>query len=321
MRAGGESTLAEGWLARPVGRRREDRFVGGSRDSERLIDQAMACARSDQPVLLVGAPGVGKQFTARAIHAWSERAGGPFVRLALAALPPARQARDLFGAAAAGSADAERAGAFEHAEKGTLLLDGIEHLGKEVGTELVNALREQAFRRVGEAASRPLRCRLIASAEQPLAEPCFGSLLHHEIAIASLSERRDDILPLAAHFLASAAAELGLKPVGFTLDARAFLLAEPWPGNVRELRERVRQALQISPDGAISADSLRVASEQDDIPSFKDAKRAFETQYVVSLLRRCGGNISRAARLAKKDRKDFYDVIRRTGVDPAQFRS
>jgi two-component system response regulator GlrR len=82
----------------------------------------------------------------------------------------------------------------------------------------------------------------------------------------------------------------------------------------------VRQALRLAGNGAISAEALMLSSEADDVPSFKEAKRAFETRYVVGLLRRCGGNISRAARLAKKDRKDFYDVIRRTGVNPSDFR-
>ncbi len=135
-----------------------------------------------------------------------------------------------------------------------------------------------------------------------------------------LSERREDVLPLAAHFLAASAEEIGVPPVGFTADARAFLLAEPFPGNVRELRQRIRQAVRLSSGGAISAEALLLAGDGDEIPSFKEAKRAFETRYVVNLLRRCAGNISRAARLAKKDRKDFYDVIRRTGIDPAQFR-
>jgi two-component system response regulator GlrR len=89
---------------------------------------------------------------------------------------------------------------------------------------------------------------------------------------------------------------------------------------VLELRERIRQAVRLSGGGAIGAEALLLARDGDPFPSFKEAKRAFETRYVQSLLRRCGGNISRAARLAKKDRKDFYDVIRRTGVNPEDFR-
>ena len=91
-------------------------------------------------------------------------------------------------------------------------------------------------------------------------------------------------------------------------------------GNVRELAERIRQAIKLAGNGSVTAEALMLAADGEKVPSFKEAKRAFETRYVVGLLRRCGGNISRAARLAKKDRKDFYDVIRRTGVNPQDFR-
>ena len=155
----------------------------------------------------------------------------------------------------------------------------------------------------------------------PGREPfAFEEIAHHRISLLPLDTRREDMLPLAAHFLRLAADEAGIVPVGFTADARNALVAEPWTGNVRELAERVRQAVKLAGNGAISAEALLLAADGDNVPSFKDAKRAFETRYVVGLLRRCSGNISRAARLAKKDRKDFYDVIRRTGVDPSEFR-
>jgi two-component system response regulator GlrR len=161
-----------------------------------------------------------------------------------------------------------------------------------------------------------LRARLLlASGGNELAVP------HSRVEIAPLSERSEDIPALAAEFLAGTAQERGIQPVGFTAEARRWLVAESWPGNVRELRERVRQALLLAGSGAISIEALMLSNEGDEIPSFKEAKRGFETRYVESVLRRCGGNISRAARLAKKDRKDFYDVIRRTGVNPQDFRS
>jgi two-component system response regulator GlrR len=159
---------------------------------------------------------------------------------------------------------------------------------------------------------------LTTSAEGP--DPLHGISAFH-VEVSPLADRVEDVLPLAAHILAEYADQEGARPVGFSGDARRWLVEEPWLGNVRELAERVRQALRVAGDGAISAEALMLAMEGDDVPSFKDAKRAFETRYVEGLLRRCNGNISRAARLAKKDRKDFYDVIRRTGVDPALFRS
>jgi two-component system, NtrC family, response regulator GlrR len=166
----------------------------------------------------------------------------------------------------------------------------------------------------------PLRARVIALSRAPLTISALRDLPHHAIAVPPLCERTEDILPLAAHFLGLAAAEMSVEPVGFTGEARVALLTEPWPGNARELAERIAQALRLSGSGAISAEALLLAAPPDQIPSFKDAKRAFERRYVIGLLRRCDGNISRAARLAKKDRKDFYDVIRRTGVDPTEFR-
>jgi two-component system response regulator GlrR len=152
------------------------------------------------------------------------------------------------------------------------------------------------------------------------ADGALAPLGGERIRIEPLASRTEDILPLAAHFLSDFAADEGVEPVGFSADARRWLIEEPWTGNVRELRERIRQAIRLAGQGAISAESLMLSTEGDEVPSFKDAKRAFETRYVEGLLRRCGGNISRAARMAKKDRKDFYDVIRRTGVDPSEFR-
>jgi two-component system response regulator GlrR len=185
-----------------------------------------------------------------------------------------------------------------------------------VRAALARAVEEGVFRVDGSVEGTPVRTRLLlTSTGTELAVP------HSRVEVAPLSERSEDIPALAAEFLASAARERGIQPVGFTAEARRWLVAEPWPGNVRELRERVRQALALAGSGAISIEALLLSTDGDDIPSFKEAKRGFETRYVESLLRRCGGNISRAARLAKKDRKDFYDVIRRTGVDPQDFRS
>ena len=311
-----------GWSARPVGRRREDRIVGASRATERVIEQISAAARSELPVLIVGPSGTGKEFAARATHFWGPRADGPFVTLACDALPEAIQAREIFGSASGASpalTDAQE-GALARAAGGSLLLEHIDRLRGDVAETLARAVAERRFRRAGDDAAIPLSARVLVAADVRPAGTFLGGIPHHAIELVPLAERREDILPLAAHFLASSAEEIGVQPVGFTADARAFLLAEVWPGNVRELRQRIRQAVRLSAGGAVSAEALLLAGDGDEIPSFKEAKRAFETRYVVNLLRRCSGNISRAARLAKKDRKDFYDVIRRTGIDPTQFR-
>ena len=270
-----------------------------------VVDQASGIARSHDPVLLIGPSGSGRKHVARAIHQWSPRAVAPLVELCVSGMSEAIQLRELLG-------DATSRGALARAEGGTLLIEGVDHLSPAALARLSDAIRE--------AAATPGRARVLATIASIGTDGGVSGIPGQRIHVAALSERKEDILPLAAHFLAEFAAQESVEIVGFSADARRWLIEESWSGNVRELRERIRQAIRLTGQGAISAEALMLSTEGDEVPSFKDAKRAFETRYVEGLLRRCSGNISRAARMAKKDRKDFYDVIRRTGVDPGQFR-
>jgi two-component system response regulator GlrR len=282
----------------------------------------MAAARVDLPLLVTGPAGSGKEHISRAVHTWSNRAANSFVVVSCGSVDAALIGRELFGCAAGVHPLLQEAhvGALTRAESGTVFIDEFDKLPDAVRSDLVTAIKQGTFRPEGGSSASALRARIIVAAiEKPEPSP-FEGIPHHSIELRPLSERQEDILPLAAHWLRLAADEAGVKPVGFTSDARDALLTEPWTGNVRELAERIRQAVQLAGDGSISAEALLLAGDLEDVPSFKEAKRAFETRYVVGLLRRCGGNISRAARLAKKDRKDFYDVIRRTGIDPTDFR-
>ena len=307
--------------ARPAGRRREDRIVAASGAMQRAIDRASIAARGAQPVLVRGPAGSGKSLLARAIHAWGTQSAGPLETLLCAAVPEPLQGRELFGCAVGTYPALPGAfeGALARAANGTLLLESFDALAPNVRTALGRALATGAYRPEGGGEERPLRARILATAERALGDAPLG-IAHQEVVLAPLAERREDVLPLAAHFLAQFTGELGGEPIGFAPDARAALLDEPWAGNVSELRERVRQAVRLAGNGAVGAEALMLAGQADRVPSFREAKRAFEARYVESLLRLCEGNISQAARLAKKDRKDFYDVIRRTGVDPSLFR-
>jgi two-component system response regulator GlrR len=315
---GGEARTSD----RSTGRRRSDRIVGVGHASQLVTDQAMAAARVDLPLLVTGPAGSGKEHISRAVHAWSSRAANPFVVISCGAVDATLLGREIFGCAAGVYPQLQEAhaGGLSRAELGTLFIDEIDKLPDSVRSNLVAAIKQGSFRPEGGSSPSPLRARIVIAALEKPERPALDDIPHHTIELRPLSERKEDILPLAAHWLRLAADEAGVKPVGFTSDARDALLTEPWPGNVRELAERIRQAVQLAGDGSISAEALLLAGELEDVPSFKEAKRAFETRYVVGLLRRCGGNISRAARLAKKDRKDFYDVIRRTGIDPTDFR-
>ena len=315
------AALGDDGSTRPIGRRREDRIVAVSPLAQRAVDRAQLAARSEQPVLVRGPAGSGKSMLARAVHVWSAVASGPLETLHCAAVPEPLQARELLGCAAGTYPALPGAfeGALARAAGGTLLLEGVEALTAAVRSSLSRALATGRYRPDGGGDERPLRARIVATADGKAGESSLGAPCQ-EVVLAPLDERHEDVLPLAAHFLALFAAEAGTEAVGFATDARAALVEESWPGNVSELRERVRQAVRLAGGGAISSEALMLAARADQVPSFRDAKRAFEARYVQSLLRLCDGNISQAARLAKKDRKDFYDVIRRTGVDPSLFR-
>ncbi len=307
---------------RPIGRRSSDRIVGPSDAMRATVEQAVTAARSQLPVLISGPSGSGKGHIARAIHAWSSRAEGGFVVFSASGLGEGTHGRELFGAAASSEplSTGSQDGALARAVGGTVLIDDLDKLSATARDALIQTLKNEAYQPVGLDSSTPLRARVLATSGADGGAQ-LGALPVQHVNLVPLSKRKEDILPLAVHFLALFAEEEGVRAVGFTSDARRCLVEEEWLGNVRELRERVRQAVKLARDGAISVEALTLSGEGGEIPSFKDAKRAFETRYVESLLRRCGGNISRAARLAKKDRKDFYDVIRRTGVEPGKFRS
>jgi two-component system response regulator GlrR len=312
---------AEAAPGRRTGRRREDRIVALSASTQRALDRAIVAARTAQPVIVRGPEGSGKSLLARAVHAWSANASGLLETLPCAAIPHPLQAREVFGCAAGTYPALPEAyiGALGRASGGTLLLEGLHELAAPVLAALARALSAGRFRPEGHGEEHALRARIIATTDRAPGDAPLG-VPHQEIALEALADRREDVLPLAAHFLALAAEEIGVEAVGFTNEARAALLEEPWRGNAAELRQRIRQAVRLSRGGAVSAEALMLAAPSERVPSFREAKRAFEARYVQTLLRLCDGNISQAARLARKDRKDFYDVIRRTGIDPGQFR-
>jgi len=288
-------------------------MIVASGELQHAVDLAAGLARTSDTVVISGPEGSGRRHVAHAFHGWSPQASGPLIELSADGMPEDQQLAALFG-------DSQIAGGCADAAGGTLLLLNAHRIGAGPRARIAEALRSQQYRGEGQSQPSSLRARILATAIAGEEEILPGVLLK-SISVPGLDQRREDILPLAAHFLAEFAAEEGLDPVGFTTDATEALTEATWTGNVRELRTRIRQAIRLAGSGAISVEALMLSHEGEEILSFKEAKRAFETRYVEGLLRRCSGNISRAARLAKKDRKDFYDVIRRTGVEPGHFRS
>lgn len=310
-----------------------DGIVGASPAARRLRKQVKAAAQDDLPVWIAGPPGGDAAQVARAIHRQSPRGGQALEMLDCAAVPAPLLGRALLGCGRGfypALPEAHR-GALRQSGGGALLIASAEELPPELLDALLGALDTGRFRNEG-GAERSLAARLMlattegaeggasgaaeggagAGGESPL-----GARPHHELRIAPLAQRRPDIALLAAEELRRLAGERGAA-IRLTADARAALEAEPWPGDMAELRARLRAALPLCDGATLDAEALLLAAPVP--PSFKQAKRAFEARYARALLRRCRGNISRAARLAGKDRKDFYEVLRRSGVTPRNFR-
>ena len=177
-------------IDRPIGRRRSDRIVGAARATQEIVDQAMAAARADLPVVITGPEGSGKEHTARAIHAWSDRAAQPFVTVSCATTPEPLLARELFGCGAGAYPlhPGEYTGALARAAGGTLLVGRIDRMPAPVLQAFVEAVRRQSFRREGDRTSIPLRARVVVtSIVQPETSP-LGDVPQHTIRVAPISE-------------------------------------------------------------------------------------------------------------------------------------
>jgi two-component system response regulator GlrR len=318
-------------------RRRSDRLVGSSRAIARAIEQIAVAGRGRLHLFVSGEEGVERELVGRLIHEASDWATGGFFALDASLVPETLLARELLGSerGAIASLPAESTGAFARTAGGTVVIEHVEALPKDLQHAIALALSEGRFRRVGANATTPLECRVIGCSSEPLdtlladgrIDAELGERLRVlEIRLPALRDRREDILPLAARALALAREELerelGRPPRarGFTREALERLRDYSWPGNERELREQVCAALRLARGEEITADDLRLGNGDGEVPSFRDAKRRFEREYVSRVLRLCNGNISRAARIAKKDRKDFYDVMHRNEIDPDDFR-
>jgi two-component system response regulator GlrR len=313
-------------------------LVGTSRAAARTIEQVALAGRGRFHLYVSGEEGVDKDLVARLIHDASEWAAGGFFALDASLVPETLVGRELFGSerSAINSLPGESVGALGRCAGGTVLIDHIESLPKELQRALALALGDGRFRRIGGSVTYPLECRVIGASVEPLdglvhAGRIFPELAERlrllEVQLPALRERREDIVPLAAEALATAREEIerelgrAAKARSFTRDALERLREHNWPGNDRELRAHVRAAARLARGEEVGAEDLMLVPESsDEVPSFRDAKRKFERDYVARVLRICKGNISRAARIAKKDRKDFYDVMRRNQINPAEFR-
>jgi DNA-binding NtrC family response regulator len=306
-------------------------LLGESPLLQRLRRSLRLAAEADGlTVLLQGESGTGKELAARSLHALGPRRDGPFVALNCAALPATLLEAELFGydqGAFTGAAPGGRAGLFRAAERGTLFLDEVAELPPAAQAKLLRVLETGVLRPVGAAADVPVDVRVIAATHRDLAretregrfrEDLWYRLHVLRLVLPPLRERPDDVLPLARHFLAAAAARLRRRPApALTPEAEAALLAHPWPGNVRELKNAIERAVALSAAGEpIGPDHL--ALEPASAPAAPAGRelRALEKEHIRAALEEAGGNMSRAARALGIHRSTLYDKAARHGLTP-----
>lgn len=309
-------------------------IVSRSEGMQAVLKDASLLASSDASVLIRGESGTGKELLARFIHQSSPRAAAPFIAINCSAIPENLLESELFGhvRGAFSGASSAHTGLFEAADGGTLFLDEIGDMPPPLQAKLLRVLQERTIRAVGATSCRAVDVRILSATHHDLmaalASGRFREDLYYRINVVSLvlpplNERREDIPLLAQHFLSGITRRDGKRLRGFSPQALQALSLADWPGNIRELHNVVEQvcALCTTPQIplALIERALRVAPTRRF--SYAEAKTRFERDYLTRLLIMTSGNVSEAARIAERNRTEFYRLLQRHGLDPILFRS
>ncbi len=301
---------------------------------EDLLAQAKRVAASDASVCVYGPSGTGKELLAHAIHNASRRSGGPFVAVNCSAIPEGLIESELFGHRKGSftGATQDRRGLFQAAEGGTLFLDEIGDMPVAPQVKLLRALEERVVRPVGSNEAIAVDVRIISATHRKLEERIaageFREDLYYRLNVVKLTlpalvERREDIPLLANHFLERLVARYGRRRLAFSPEAMELLVSASWPGNVRQLLNVVEQSVALTATDVVPASLVRQAIDSRDstLTPLDEARRAFERDYLVRILKITGGNVTQAARLAGRNRTEFYRLLERHALEPAMFKS
>ncbi len=313
-----------------------DAIVAESPAMRRVLDLIQAVGPTDSTVLVLGGSGTGKELVARAVHAASPRRFGPLVAVHCGALAEGLLESELFGheKGAFTGASAAHKGKFEQADGGTIFLDEIGDVSPKVQVELLRVLEEKRVTRVGGKQAMPVDFRVVAATNRDLKaavadgrfrEDLYWRLNVVTISIPPLSERPEDIVPLARHFLARLSRSMNLKDMDFAPDAIEALTAHAWPGNVRELQNAVERAVVLGTPPLVRARDLPLppagaAADHPSLPSVGGERSldVVERAHIEAVLAECAWNVSHAASVLDVDRGTLYNKIRKYAlVKPA----
>lgn len=312
-------------------------LVGESPAFVAQVERIPLVAKTDVTVLILGETGTGKELFARAIHYLGPRSAKPFVPVNCGAIPADLVENELFGheRGAYTGASSSQQGLISEADGGTLFLDEIDCLSLVAQVKLLRFIQEKEYRPLGSARTHHADLRIIAASNSELRSAVTNGRMRQDLyyrlniipfTLPPLRDRREDIQLLARRFLSKCAAELDKRFVGFSPKAISALLAHDWPGNVRELENVIARAAVLSPGPTVLESDVQM--QPDEVISgcsFQEAKARmighFEKSYISGLLLAHAGNITRAAEAAHKNRRAFFELMRKYHIDARSFRT
>lgn len=306
-------------------------LISRSAAMESTLQEAEMAAASKASIIIQSESGTGKEVLARAIHAASPRSQKPFVAVNCTAIPDSLFESEMFGhrRGAFTGATRDREGFFQRASGGTLFLDEVGEMPLAFQAKLLRALQEQVVEPLGSDKLVPTDVRVISAThrnlEQAIAAGIFREDLYYRLAVVTLqlpalSERREDIPLLAQHFLELFHSDGVAR--SFSGESMERLMGASWPGNVRQLANVVQQCMVMGQSRIIPASLVERAlkGKPATFVPLAEARERFEFDYISSLLHTTEGNVAQAARLAQRNRSEFYKLLKKHDLDPAQYR-
>ncbi|TWX68925.1 sigma 54-interacting transcriptional regulator [Colwellia sp. C1TZA3] len=310
-----------------------DKIISRSTIMEALLQQSKQVARSDFSLLIQSQSGTGKELLAKAIHLASPRHQQTFTAINCAAIPEQLLESELFGHSKGAFTGAEKnhIGLFQATDGGTLFLDEIGDMPMSFQVKLLRTLQEREIRPVGSTQAIKVDVRIISAThknlQQAIIDKTFREDLYYrlnvvELELPPLSERREDIPLLAQYFLSKSADQSHISITGFSQEAMEVLISATWPGNIRQLQNVVEQTLALSTEPLISEMLVKNAlrDKATVLPSFVQARDKFERDYLAKLLKITAGNVSQAAKIAQRNRTEFYKLLNRHHLSAEAFR-
>jgi transcriptional regulator with PAS, ATPase and Fis domain len=293
------------------------------------LRQSVKIAKTNAPVLLCGESGTGKEVVANLIHGNSARSTRPFVKVNCASIPETLFESELFGYEPGAFTDAKRLhrGRFELADGGTLFFDEISEMGMETQAKLLRVLQEKEFERLGGSLTIKSDVRIIAATntdmnqlfeKKKFREDLFYRLAVVVISLPPLRERREDILPLAGHFLGFFSRSYGRSIPRISHEVESLLRDHSWPGNVRELKNCIERAVIFNETGELQLQDLAFQYEYfgaQEEPTLEQAHKQLSRQIIVDALARSGGVKQKAADSLRIHRKTLYNQMKKLGLE------